>query len=201
MIKRTSLADISGIAHVRRWHAVNVHREQTLAEHTILVTFYAHDLLKRIKPDHSAEEALALLLNAMWHDMGEVLVGGDVPTPLKRYMESKFPDGQSPLDELERELCPEHEHYHSAIADSFLYPISKLADIMEAQHFSSIEVKKPKQDEIFEGRGRAFRDLVEVSKLRWPELDWDKAYEAQEELLHGKAMRIPFKEKFQKTEA
>lgn len=201
MITRTSLADIAGIAHVRRWHAINVHREQTLAEHTILVTFYAHDLLQRIKPDYTAEEAMALILDSMWHDVPEALVGGDVPTPLKRYMESKFPDGESPLDQLEREVCPEHHKYRSAIADTFLYSISKLADILEAQHFSMIEVKAPKHDEIFEGRGRTYRDLVEVSRKRWPDLNWDGAYDAQKELLYGKSLRIPFKEKFQETEA
>jgi len=197
-VEKTALADIANMAHVTRWHAMNVHRKQSVAEHTTLVTIYAHVLLQRIYPDHSAEEAMKVILDALYRDAPEAVVGGDIPTPLKRLMEEGFEDGESPLDQLERKLCPEHHKYRSAIEGTPLYSISKLADILEAQHFIMIEGKPPQGQQVFEMRGKAFRDLVESSRSRWPELIWDEAYSVQKELLYGTGYKIQFKEKFQR---
>lgn len=196
MTNRTVLSDIANIAHVKRWHALNVHREQTVAEHTVLVTFYAHRLLTVIYPGHTPEEAMSLILNALWHDVAEA-VTGDVPTPVKRWMEARFPDGESPLDDLEHMVCPEHARYSEAVEDTPMEAISKLADILEAQHFIMIEGKDYRGEDVFKGRGKAFDDLVARSKERWPQLRWDQAYQVREELLYGRGVQIEFRERFQ----
>lgn len=186
----THLSDIARMAHIKRWHAVNVHREQNNAEHTFLVINYAYRLLLKVYPEHTPEEALTLFLDANFHDVPEAITGGDVPGPLKKFLRAEYEDGQSPLDKMERVVCPEHDHYRAKVEDTPLYAFSKLADILEARHYIMVEGKHPDKDRIFRERGRDYDTLVEKSRAKWPELNWDAAYEVQEELLYGQAPEL-----------
>lgn len=193
----TPMADIANMAHVQRWHASHVTRPQTLAEHVCLVTIYAHRILEKVAPNHSKEDALALVLYALYHDLAESVLG-DMPTPSKRYLESMFPMGQSPLDQLEEMVCPEQARYANAVKGSYLAHIGKLADILDAMHFIGLEGKGPRGEMVFNGRMKAYEDLVKKAKSQFPEYQWDEALKVRDELLHGQCTEIEFVENFQK---
>lgn len=193
----TPMADIANMAHVQRWHASHVSRPQTLAEHVCLVTMYAHRLLQKINPNHSEADALALVLYALFHDLSESVLG-DMPTPSKRYLESMFPMGQSPLDELEEMVCPEQAKYSHAVKGTYLAHIGKLADILDAMHFIGLEGKGPRGEMVFKGRMKAYDDLIEKAKSQYPEYDWDAAKLVRGDLLEGQCTEIEFVENFQK---
>ena len=193
----TPMADIANMAHVQRWHASHVSRPQTLEEHVCLVTMYAHKLLQKINRNHSNDDSLALVLYALYHDLSESVLG-DLPTPSKRYLESMFPVGQSPLDELEEMVCPEQAKYTQAIKGTYLAHIGKLSDILDALHFIGLEGKGPRGNMVFKGRNKAFDDLVNKAKSEFPEYDWDAAHVVRDELLNGQCTEIEFVESFQK---
>lgn len=193
----TPMADIANMAHVGRWHASHVARIQTLAEHVCLVTMYAYRLLQKINPNHSKEDALALVLYALFHDLSESVLG-DAPTPTKRYLESMFPEGQSPLDQLEEMVCPEQAKYSQAVKGTYLAHIGKLADILDAMHFIGLEGKGPRGEMVFKARMKAYNDLVKRAKAQYPDYDWGAAYTVRDELMHGQCTEIEFVENFQK---
>lgn len=193
----TPMADIANMAHVQRWHASHVTRPQTLAEHVCLVTIYSHRLLEKIDPNHSESDALALVLYALYHDLAESLLG-DMPTPSKRYLESLFPMGQSPLDHLEEMVCPEQFKYANAVKGTHLGYIGKLADILDAMHFIGLEGKGPRGDMVFRGRMKAYEDLVQKASEKFPGMNWDKALEVRDNLLYGHCTELEFVEDFQK---
>lgn len=191
----TPMPDIANMAHVKRWSAFHVGRPQSLAEHTVLVTIYAFRLLQGINPNFTDAEAKDILLYALFHDMPESLTG-DTPTPTKRWLESKFPKGESPLDVLERHVCPEAADYYDAVKGGYLADIGKLADILDAMHFIGIEGKGPRADVVFKGRMKAYCELIEKAKERRPDLNWEFAHTLRDELLNGQCTEIEFKETF-----
>lgn len=194
----TPMADIANMAHVMRWNAFHVSRSQTLAEHTALVTMYALRILQMVNPEHSDLDAKNLLIYCLFHDLPEAALG-DTPTPTKRWLEAKYPEGESPLDELERMVCPEHAIYQQKVKGTYLANIAKLADILDAMHFIGIEGKGPRADVVFNGRMRVYDDLVAKSEADYPDLDWAKAKDIKVELLHGQCTEIEFTEGFLKN--
>lgn len=194
--KEMRLSDISRSSTITRWHGVNCHRYPSVAEHSFLVTMYASKLANVICLDLSDSDRLALLNYCLWHDLPEVMVGGDIPTPLKRMIESKFPEGSSPIDQIEDEYCPQHKEFKDAIHGSPLARIAKLADIMEAAKFISVEGKGYDAIGIKDERIKAFTRLIDESKLLYPELNWDSAYKELTAILTEKAFPINFVDSF-----
>lgn len=134
------IQDIARAATVTRWHSVNCLRYPSIAEHSWLVAMYARDILKRINPNATDTEKLILMEYCLFHDLPEVLTG-DMATPVKRLLESLFPDGESPLDLIEEALCPEYKMLKDRIAGTYLAVIAKLADVLEAVKFIYVEGK------------------------------------------------------------
>lgn len=162
------IQDIARSSTVTRWHSVNCLRYPSIAEHSYLVTMYAREILKRINPNATAEEKLLLLEYCNFHDLPEVLTG-DMATPIKRMLESYFPDGESPLDKIEEELCPEYKELKSKISGTYLGVVAKLADVMEAVKFIYVEgksyIQKQEQNrEIVESMQQLTRVISESFK-------------------------------------
>lgn len=88
------LQDILRAGTIKRWHIVNVAREQTLAEHQYNVAILTQELSRRC--GHAPAVGLRLLALALVHDAGECKTG-DIPTPAKKLMRKEL--GQS-LDEV-----------------------------------------------------------------------------------------------------
>src|SRR5690554_5461149 len=137
-----TVADICHSAHVTRWHSRNCYRYPSIAEHAFLVVMMASRLYRLVEIDPTPEEELALLKMAMWHDMPEVITG-DLPTPIKRWMERYYPEGENPLDALEEALCPEYQQAKKVLSElgEHLYIIFKMADVGEAYRFINTEGK------------------------------------------------------------
>jgi len=134
------IQDIARAATVTRWHSVNCLRYPSIAEHSWLVAMYARDILNRINPNATDTEKLILMEYCLFHDLPEVLTG-DMATPVKRLLESLFPDGESPLDLIEEALCPEYKVLKDRISGTYLAVIAKLADVLEAVKFIYVEGK------------------------------------------------------------
>lgn len=144
-----TLADIGHSAHVTRWHSKNCHRYPSIAEHSFIVTMMASRLYNLIESFPEPEIELALLKLAMWHDMPEVITG-DLPTPIKRWLETYFKDGINPLEELEESICLEYREANDCVNEKgeFLYLIFKIADVAEAYRFIQAEGKGNQRDGI-----------------------------------------------------
>lgn len=67
---------------VNRWSIVRRLREQSIAEHSHLVTVYANDIATYL--GLPVEIRLAVALYAPWHDIADEIFTGDAPGPNKR---------------------------------------------------------------------------------------------------------------------
>ena len=129
-----SLAEQLRAAHVRRWHIVQVHREQTLAEHLFCVAAISGSLAERMQwpgfLHHS--QRLQLLSWALWHDVMEVRTG-DIPTPFKRAIVEA--NGPRALEKAEEMVDTSVHGMHRSIKNTEIEMIVKLADSIEAIQF------------------------------------------------------------------
>lgn len=162
---RFSIQDIAKSAHVTRWHSASCYRYPNIAEHSFLVLMYARELLYRIVPNATESEQLLLLEYCAFHDLPEVLTG-DMATPVKRRLESFFPEGESPLDLIEEALCPDYKVLKGRIKGSYLASIAKLADVLEAAKFIDFEGKK--QTSNHEANSQTLKILKQLAECMTP---------------------------------
>ena len=162
---------------VTRWHSVNCHRYPSIAEHSALVALYAREIAARVVPDLSAEQQVLLYELALVHDLSEI-VTGDMPSPIKRALREHFKGQPSPVDQLERAICPdaaEREDQAQQPEQSYLWRILKLADILDALVVIRQEGKGPARDVISAERGAAFEALLAKAQSEHPQLNWEGA--------------------------
>lgn len=191
-MKPFPIANIAHAAHVTRWHSVPAYERPSIAEHSWLVCVYALYLAKGILVDFTAEEERMLTRLALWHDVAETITG-DLPTPVKRYIESLFPQGQSPLDSLEEQLC---EPYAEAKAEApgYIKIIVKLADVMDATNFAVNEIKGPARLKISKERKASFAAYIQKGEREYPQYQWSYAHDLLKELLTSEPIGIDFTE-------
>lgn len=126
-----SLADCSRTQHVKRWHIVDMKKEQSVAEHSFMVALISREILRladeklgsNIKSDYKyyndfVQETLEYSLT---HDLDEVITG-DIPSPVKARL------GDS-IGRLEKHIDPEKPSVTPFVKD-----VVKLADYIEAAH-------------------------------------------------------------------
>ncbi len=167
---------------VTRWHSVNCHRYPSIAEHSALVALYAREIAARVHPDISAEQQVLLYELALTHDLSEI-VTGDMPSPIKRALRQHFSGQPSPIDQLERAICPdaaEREDQAKQADQAFLYHFLKLADILDALVVIQQEGKGSARISISQERGQAFDALVEKASQAFPHLNWRGAQEVRQ---------------------
>jgi 5'-deoxynucleotidase YfbR-like HD superfamily hydrolase len=121
-------------AHVRRWHIVQVAREQSLAEHMYCVAVIAGALAAKMNWAGllHANKKLDLLNWALWHDIAEVRTG-DMPTPFKRALESVA--GEGVVEKAESFIDNDLGGMYRTVKGTEVEAIVKLADLMEALKF------------------------------------------------------------------
>ena len=117
-----SLADISRTQHVKRWHIVDMIKDQSVAEHSYMVAMIVAEITHLAgydDPIQSKAVALALI-----HDVTEGITG-DVPSPVKGWV-SGYSELENKLDPLGARLRNE--------AQELVHRIVKMADLIEAIH-------------------------------------------------------------------
>lgn len=131
-----TLAEQLRAAHVRRWHIVQVHREQTLAEHLFCVAVITGSLAQKIGWNgilhHS--QRLELLNWALMHDIMEVRTG-DIPTPFKRALVEA--NGLRTIEKAEEMIDTSTQGMYRSVKDTEIDMMVKLADSIEAINFLS----------------------------------------------------------------
>lgn len=135
--------------HVKRWHMVRVFREQTLAEHLMLVQIIALEVTDRYIVDTETLNGpnklrMEVMEWAMWHDMPEV-VTGDISTPMKRFMENN--GAPSLLGAIENQVSGRFAHLDRSTSEVAKL-IVKFSDLYEAIHFLHWEGHGPRAMEI-----------------------------------------------------
>lgn len=111
------------LGQVPRWAIVRLNREQSVLEHTALVTMYVADIAHILgyKGDFGA-----LLLEALRHDFPEVCTG-DLPSPVKKEISTP-----AQMDAYEQRVLVTRYGIDEGCPDSEMHQIVKLADILEA---------------------------------------------------------------------
>lgn len=122
-----TLRDVMRSGEVTRWHIVQTHRHQSVAEHSFLVAMIAMRLCDVLDVDSSVRHNV--LQHALMHDMPEVYIG-DLPTPIKRMM------GDDLCDKIETfEERVTFAKMHCTPKDGQVELIVKIADMLEAVAF------------------------------------------------------------------
>jgi 5'-deoxynucleotidase len=161
--------DVYRASHVRRWHVVNVHRQQSLAEHMWLVAMTAFEIAKRLKVERvGAPLSMDEFLYAMEHDLPEVRYG-DIPTPGKRMIRAEGED----LNRVESNLTRVPLNYDpNGEVSSIGLDIVKLADVFEGVFFIEENGYGRHAEAVAHDARAKFNDLVKIMIKKWPGLDW-----------------------------
>lgn len=136
---KLNLYDYLRAAHVSRWHIINHHGRQNIAEHSFIVTLIAIDLYQQIvgyDPSDDAHDAdlLRLVMAALFHDMPEVRTG-DLPTPAKRYIREMLAgrtlDTADIFERIEYDLMPKLPYIGGNVSVALGHFVL-MADVIEA---------------------------------------------------------------------
>ncbi|MBI6882878.1 YfbR-like 5'-deoxynucleotidase [Pseudomonas putida] len=187
------IANVANSVNVKRWGSVPTLDKPSIAEHSYLVTMYCRYLGAVIAPDMTDAEKLLMTDLALVHDLPEVKTG-DMATPIKRYLESMFPKGESPLDLIEERICAPYADLREQTRGTCLAVIVKLADILEALHFITNNGKGEVTRVIARERQKAFNAYIQIGMDGWPNLQWMKAQGVLEALMHDIPEQIDFEE-------
>ena len=197
--KPYTAADVYHSTGVKRGQQTNVGRQQTIAEHSFTVTMIGRMILDVVNPNATCEDKLLLNDLCLWHDMPETATG-DPSTPIKRIIESMFSElaGEkaSPFELIENEICPQYAELNHKTKGTYLERIKKLADILDAAKYISIEGKGAQRHKIHLERIEAFRTLIDIAAKEFPDYDWSAAYQIKSDLMDGEPASLDFVETF-----
>lgn len=185
---KLTIVDIARSPYVTRWNSVAVHRSQNVAEHSFMTSMYALELAKHVYPKIDAEEKLKLLEHCLWHDIPEV-VTGDMPTPLKRIIETRHP---GLIESIEVQACPQAYQLKQALNGTPLQRLAKLADMLDAIVFLHHEAKEPTAETIKEKLISRFHVLVTESTELYPGLHWPTCSQILDQLLTRAGKQLEF---------
>lgn len=166
-----SLYDQLRAAHVRRWHIVQVCREQTLAEHSFNVATLSGALAARMRWPGLMDNTkkLKLMHWAMMHDLIEVNTG-DIPTPFKSKIREAAGNA-GVLEDAESLVDNEHMGHYRAIKGTEVEMIVDLADVIEAIFFLQDNGIGLHAKKALDGIRVSLADLVNRYEAQYPELD------------------------------
>lgn len=101
------LETVMRLQAVKRWHMVNTHRQQSLAEHTANVALLAM-LIARTAPGMYWGSSDSVAVAGLLHDLGEVFVG-DIPSHTKRNLDITHEVHDAELKALPSEFIREFD--------------------------------------------------------------------------------------------
>lgn len=155
--------------HVKRWHIVQTHRTQTLAEHSFAVAVIAGSLAAacQYKGLMHSKLQLQLLQTALSHDLIEVRTG-DMPTPFKRELEKVA--GPGVVERAEDLVDRDFSGSMRTVAGTEIETLVKLADQIEAIFFLQDNGYGQHAIEVLDGLRRILAQMVDEAEKRWPDL-------------------------------
>lgn len=155
--------------HTKRWHIVQTHREQTLAEHSFAVAVIAGSLATAMQYKGLMHHGLQLKLlqHALSHDLIEVRTG-DMPTPFKRFLEQA--GGPGIVEKAEDFVDSDHSGAMRQVEGTEIETIVKLADQIEAVFFLQDNGYGQHALEVLDGLRRNLAQSVDAAERQWPDL-------------------------------
>jgi 5'-deoxynucleotidase YfbR-like HD superfamily hydrolase len=155
--------------HVRRWHIVQVAREQTLAEHSFAVAVIAGSLAAAVRWPGLLDrpKQLQLLQWSLSHDLIEVRTG-DMPTPFKRCLEQV--GGPGIVEKAEDVVDREHMGAYRLIKGTEVEVLVKLADQIEAIYFLQDNGIGAHAKQVLDGLRRILAEMVTDIEREYPKL-------------------------------
>jgi len=159
-------------AHVKRWQIVRVNREQTLAEHLYRVWLIADEIALQMGLDDDIRELIGKW--ALNHDIPEVLTG-DICTPVKLAMREAIPRN-NPLRVIELELDLNYKklYLNTKERHPIVLDIVKLADIIEAVDFLSVEAIGAHAQKVLIGLQTSVLQKLAKCRSEYSGLEWHK---------------------------
>ena len=164
-----TLAEQLRAAHVRRWHIVQVAREQSLAEHLFCVTVIAGSLAAAMRWEglFHYQHKIRLMNWALYHDILEVRAG-DMPTPFKKALERVA--GDDVVEKAEREFDNDATAQYRDIKGTPVEMIVKLADLLEAIKFLNENGLGDHARQVLDGIRADFAAHVDKYEKLWTDL-------------------------------
>lgn len=164
-----TLYDYLRVGHVKRWHNVNVIRQQTVAEHSMMVLLIAMELWITTRKETTVPAGL--MLRVVFHDVPEV-VAGDIPTPAKHFLR-EFTNDPELFDKIDKALLPRVPYSDGDDPKANLYErYVKMADKIEATHWITENGAGTHATVVARSNWRQLEDLVEEFDNTGPQLDW-----------------------------
>jgi 5'-deoxynucleotidase len=184
-MKPLTLYDFLRAGHIKRWHNVNTNREQTVAEHSYMVTLIAVHLAQHMIGDEKFNAAVAF--HALFHDSPEVVLG-DTPTPAKRFIRD-FMGDTGIFDRMENRLMPKVPYFGDLDPEAGRYV--KIADRIEAVYWIDENGVGRHAEIVKTTSWRNLEDYVHKLDEERPDDGW---YEAVNEVLMALGMRYVHKQ-------
>lgn len=158
-------------AHVKRWQIVRVAREQTVAEHLYLVRVLTNEFTTAL--NFSEEDSVMAQQWALEHDVPEV-VTGDLNSPIKAALREAVPH-DDPIRRIELSLSDSYAGLYEYVKNvaPHVRALVKIADLVEACWFLSIEGMGPHAAEVQRGLWRDARSAIDAAERDFPQFDWD----------------------------
>ena len=125
--------DIYRLCDTNRWHIVKVRREQSVAEHSFIVTLLADAIGEAVKgPEvYDSFDRTQVLMHALTHDVAEC-VTGDIPSPIKNFLGVR-----KVLEEMESEIMGKYYGRGNKVSE-FAKQVVKIADIAESVKYLTL---------------------------------------------------------------
>lgn len=131
-----SLADIGRTQHVKRWHIVDMLKDQSVAEHSFMVAMICMEIMD-VARFHDPGLRAATMAYALIHDATEGITG-DVPSPVKGKVQG--------YSELEAKLDPAGSRFKVRYS-GLVSRMVKMADLIEAiHHLEKYGMRGPARD-------------------------------------------------------